>query len=95
MKNSSVDVDGDIHLDYLLADDARNTQLNHRCISPAFEGHILHNPWGCSTDIRDDSSDSDLEDLEQPPFLILEDDKELETGFIDWAAIEANSSLSV
>ena len=90
--DSTADIDGDAHIDYPLADDAR---LGYEHISPALEENALRDRWGCSTGIKDDVSDSDLDDAEQPPpYPILEDEEELKTGFIDWAAIEANSGLS-
>src|ERR1700728_1776216 len=91
---SSTSIDGDAHIDYPLADDSGNVQLDYEHISPALEQNVLRNRWGCSTDIRDDVSDSDVDDSEQPPYPMLEDEEELETGSIDWAAIEANSGLS-
>jgi hypothetical protein len=59
--------------------------LSHEAV-----GKVLRSRWSKVADSRDDASDSDLE--EELPYPVLED--EHEPGYIDWAAIEANSGLS-
>ena len=46
------------------------------------------------TDIRDDTSDDDLGEEELSHLALEDDEHEREPGYVDWAAIEANSGLS-
>ncbi|KIM89671.1 hypothetical protein PILCRDRAFT_1994 [Piloderma croceum F 1598] len=70
---------------------ADNPQSNNsdELLSHKAFGNALRSCWSKVADIRDDASDSDLEEL---PYSVLED--EHEPGYIDWATIEANSGLS-
>jgi hypothetical protein len=74
--------------------DVENPQSDG-CLVPGAFRNACRSRWGGNmTDVRDDSSDGDL-DEEEPSHLPLEDDEhEREPGYVDWAAIEANSGLS-
>ena len=55
-------------------------------------GNALRSRWG-NVAIRDIGDTSDSDSDEELPYPVLEDD-EPEPGYVDWAAIEANSGLS-
>lgn len=72
------------------AEDPQSNNSDELPLHEAF-GNALRSRWTkVADDIRDDASDSDLE--EELPYPVLEDEHEL--GYVDWAAIEANSGLS-
>lgn len=83
----------DVHANNPHVDDIENPQSDD-CLVPAAVGGIAHSRWGGNVaDVRDDTSDGDSD--EELPHLTLENDEhEWEPGYVDWAAIEADSGLS-
>jgi hypothetical protein len=75
--------------------DVENPQSDD-CLVPGAFRNAFRSRWGSNvTDVKDDSSDGDLDEEEGLSHIPLEDDEhEREPGYVDWAAIEANSGLS-
>jgi hypothetical protein len=75
--------------------DVENPQSDD-CLVPGAFRNAFHSQWGSNvTDVKDDSSDGDLDEEEELSHIPLEDDEhEREPGYVDWAAIKANSGLS-